>query len=57
MRTYLYTGLSFLSGFLSLFGVKQKKKKTVGEIVREEVDAAFKKFHEKKLINDAKGNI
>jgi hypothetical protein len=46
-----------VSGFLSLFGVGQKKKKTVGEIVREEIQAAFEKYHDQKLIKDAKGNI
>jgi hypothetical protein len=53
----IYIALSFVSGFLSLFGVGLKMKKTVGEIVREEIQAAFEKYHDQKLIKDAKGNI
>ena len=47
--------LSFVSGFLSLFGAGEKKKKSVGEIVKEEIDAALDKYYEKTLSNDANG--
>jgi hypothetical protein len=47
--------LSFVSGFLSLFGAGGKKKKSVGEIVREEIEAALDKYYEKTLSNEANG--
>ena len=36
--------LSFVSGFLSLFGAGGKKKKSIGQIVREEIDEALGHF-------------
>ncbi len=47
--------LSFVSGFLSLFGAGGKKKKSVGEIVREEIEAALDKHYEKTISNEANG--
>jgi hypothetical protein len=47
--------LSFVSGFLSLFGAGGKKEKSVGEIVREEIDAALDQFYENSLSNQASG--
>ena len=47
--------LSFVSGFLSLFGVGGGETKSIGEIVREEIDEAFSQFYEKDLSNQARG--
>ena len=47
----LSVALSFVSGFLSLFGVGGPKKKSIGQIVREEINDAFDKFYEKYLKN------
>ena len=47
--------LSFVSGFLSLFGVGGKKKKSIGQIVREEIDEALAQFYEQDLSNQARG--
>ena len=51
----LSVALSFVSGFLSLFGVGGPKKKSIGQIVREEINDAFDKFYEKDLKNQAQG--
>ena len=47
--------LSFVSGFLSLFGIGGKKKKSIGQIVREEIDEALAQFYEQDLSNQARG--
>ena len=47
--------LSFVSGFLSLFGIGGKKKKSLGQIVREEIDEALAQFYEQDLSNKAQG--
>ena len=47
--------LSFVSGFLSLFGIGGKKKKSLGQIVREEIDEALAQFYEQDLSNQARG--
>ncbi len=47
--------LSFVSGFLSLFGAGGEKKKSVGEIVREEIDAALAQYYANALSNEARG--
>ena len=47
--------LSFVSGFLSLFGIGGKKKKSLGQIVREEIDEALAQFYEQDLSNHAQG--
>lgn len=51
----LSVALSFVSGFLNLFGVGGPKKKSIGQIVREEINDAFDKFYEKDLKNQAQG--
>ena len=51
----LSVALSFVSGFLSLFGVGGPKKKSIGQIVREEINDTFDKFYEKYLKNQAQG--
>ena len=45
--------LSFVSGFLSLFGIGGKKKKSIGQILREEIDEALAQFYEQELSNQA----
>ena len=45
--------LSFVSGFLSLFGIGGKKKKSLGKILREEIDEALAQFYEQELSNQA----
>ena len=47
--------LSFVSGFLSLFGIGGKKKKSIGQIVRKEIDEALDQFYEQALSNKAGG--
>ena len=47
--------LSFVSGFLSLFGMGGEETKSNGQIVREEIDEAFSQFYEKDLSNQARG--
>ncbi len=48
--------MNFVSGLLSLFGVGGKKKqKTMGEIVREQIDEALKKFADRSLMEEAEG--
>ena len=45
--------LSFISGFISMLGGEQEK--SVGEIVREQIDEALAKFREQSLVDEAKG--
>ena len=45
--------LSFVSGFLSLFGIGGKKKTSLGQILREEIDEALAQFYEKELSDQA----
>ena len=45
--------LSFISGFISVFGAEEEK--SVGEIVREQIDEALAKFREQSLVDEAKG--
>ena len=49
--------LSFVSGYLSLFGAGGQEKKSIGEIVREEIDEALAQFYESDLYfsNKAEG--
>ena len=47
--------LSFVSGYLSLFGAGGQEKKSIGEIVREEIDEALAQFYESDLNNKAEG--
>ena len=47
--------LSFVSGFLSLFGSGGKQQKSVGQIVREEIEEALAEHYEKSLSNEAQG--
>ena len=49
--------LSFVSGFLSLFGAGGKKKKSIGQIVREEIDEVLGQFYEQDLSNQARGLV
>ena len=49
-------GLSFLSGILSLFGAGGEEK-SVGEIVREQIDEALGQFYQKDLSNQANGVV
>ena len=48
--------LSFVSGFLSLFGAATEEK-SVGDIVREQIDEALEEYHDKQLTNSAEGAI
>ena len=48
--------LSFVSGILSLFGAGGEQK-SVGEIVREQIDEALDLYYEKDLSNQAEGTI
>ena len=50
------TAMNFISGFLSLFG-KGKKQKSVGEIVREQIDEALDAFYDKTLTDEAQGAV
>ena len=43
----------FVSGLLSLFGVGAKKKKSIGQIVREEIKEVLAQFPEPNLFNKA----
>ena len=47
--------LSFVSGYLSLFGAGGQERKSIGEIVREEIDEALAQFYESDLSNKAEG--
>jgi hypothetical protein len=48
--------MNFVSGLLSLFGIGGKKKqKTVGEIVREQIDEALDKYADRTLMEEAEG--
>ena len=48
--------MNFVSGLLSLFGIGGKKKqKTVGEIVREQIDEALDKYADRSLMEEAEG--
>ena len=47
--------LSFVSGILSLFGAGAKKQKSMGQIVREEIDEALAQYYEQSLSNQARG--
>ena len=49
--------LSFVSGFLSLFGKGGKEQKSIGQIVREEIDDALAEFSEQTLTNQASGVV
>ena len=48
--------LTFVSGFLSLFGVGGEQK-SVGEIVKEQIDEALDKYYSVELKNVAEGTI
>ena len=47
--------LNFVSGLLSLFRAGGKKQKTVGEIVREQIDEALDEFADRTLMQEAEG--
>ena len=47
--------LNFVSGLLSLFGAGGKKQKSVGEIVREQIDEALDEFADRTLMQEAEG--
>ena len=49
-------GISFFAGILSMFG-KGPQRKSVGEIVREQIDDALKDFEDKSLTDKAQGAI
>ena len=49
------TVLNFVSGFLSLFGKAGTKKKSVGQIVREQIDEALDEFYDRTLTAEASG--
>ena len=45
--------LSFISGFISAFGAEEEK--SVGEVVREQIDEALAEFRDQSLQDEAKG--
>ena len=45
--------LSFISGFISVLGAKEEK--SVGEVVREQIDEALTKYREQTLVDEGKG--
>ena len=47
--------LSFVCGYLSLFEAEGQEKKSIGEIVREEIDEALAQFYESDFSNKAEG--
>ena len=49
-------GISFFAGILSLFG-KGPKRKSVGEIVREQINDALAKFYDQSLTDETQGAI
>ena len=49
--------LSFVSGFLSLFGKGGKEQKSIGQIVRDEIDEALAAFSKQTLTNQASGVV
>ena len=48
--------MNFIAGILSLFG-KGPKKKSVGEIVREQIDEALEVFYDKTLSDEAQAAV
>ena len=50
-------GISVFAGILSLFGKAPQKQKSVGEIVREQIDEALDKFYDQSLSDEAEGAI
>ena len=48
-------GISFFAGILSMFGNKPQKQKSVGEIVREQIDDALDQFYDQSLTDEAQG--
>ena len=50
-------GISFFAGILSMFGKKPQKQKSVGEIVREQIDDALDQFYDQSLTDEAQGAI
>jgi hypothetical protein len=56
MGQIVNVALNFVSGLLSLFGIGGKKKqKTVGEIVREQIDEALENYADRSLMEEAEG--